>query len=172
MAKRRKPARYPGEMHLVPLTMRNCPPAEMRERANAIPFLAYHVETLADGREVCITKPGGKATWGRMKADDFMVWIYDEAAKDRWRIRHQEIYDDIHLKLDSNRETASSLVDLLRRTCEGADPDDLAAELQECACLPGFPPDLILKVYKWIWTQEDCNYPTGDGRRMSMNAIL
>lgn len=30
----------------------------------------------------------------------------------------------------------------------------------------------LLKVYKWIWGQEDCNYPTAEGRWLSMNAIL
>ena len=144
----------------------------MRERTNAIPFLAYHVETLADGRKVCITKPGGKVTWGRMKAADLMVWIYDEGAQDRWRISHQEIYDDLRAKLESDPQLASKLVDLPHRICEGTEPEDLATDLRECVALPGFPPDLIVKVYKWIWTQEDCNYPTGDGRWMSMKGLL
>lgn len=28
-------------------------------------------------------------------------------------------------------------------------------------------PELLLKAYKWIWGQEDCNYPDGKGRAMS-----
>ena len=27
--------------------------------------------------------------------------------------------------------------------------------------------DALIKVYKWIWGQEDVNYPTGEGRLMS-----
>ena len=38
--------------------------------------------------------------------------------------------------------------------------------------LPGESPKLLLKVYKCIWGQEDCNYPTGEGRAMSMKGIL
>ena len=172
MAKTRKPARYPGKMTLVTLSIRNCPPKEMCEKVNAVPFLAYHVETLADGRKVCITKPGGKATWGRMKANDFMVWIYDEAAEDRWRISHEEIYEDIRAKLTADSVMGGKVVDLLHRVCQGAEPDDLTEEFSNVVSLPGFPPDLIMKVYKWIWTQEDCNYPTGEGRWMSMKGIL
>ncbi len=172
MARTRKPARYPGKITLVPLTLKNCTRNELCEKVNAIPFLAYHVETLADGRKVCITKPGGKAMWGRMKADDFMVWIYDEAAQDRWRISHDEIYEDIRTKLTADIALGGKVVDLLRRVCDGTDPDDLAGEFASVAALPGFPPDLIMKVYKWIWAQEDCNYPTGEGRWLSMNGIL
>jgi len=31
---------------------------------------------------------------------------------------------------------------------------------------------LLLKVYKWIWGQEDVNYPNGEGRWLSMNALI
>ena len=32
-------------------------------------------------------------------------------------------------------------------------------------------PELLLKAYKWIWGQEDCNYPEGEGREMSMSLL-
>lgn len=31
----------------------------------------------------------------------------------------------------------------------------------------GESPEILLKAYKWIWGQEDCNYPSGKGRAMS-----
>ena len=31
----------------------------------------------------------------------------------------------------------------------------------------GESPEVLLKAYKWIWGQEDCNYPEGKGRTMS-----
>ena len=34
-------------------------------------------------------------------------------------------------------------------------------------------PEVLMKAYKWIWGQEDCNYPPPlQGRDMSMKAIL
>lgn len=103
-----------------------------------------------------------------------MVWIYDEEGQDRWRISHQEIYDDLELKLTSNAPLGSALVDLLRAVCEGSEPAQLTSEpsLAAFSSLPGLPAELILKSYKWIWGQEDCNYPTGEGRWMSMTPIL
>ena len=38
--------------------------------------------------------------------------------------------------------------------------------------LEGIDAETILKAYKWIWGQEDCNYPKGQGRWLSMNNIL
>jgi hypothetical protein len=38
--------------------------------------------------------------------------------------------------------------------------------------LPGEHIEVLLKSYKWIWGQEDVNYPTGEGRDMSMKGIL
>ena len=159
-------------MRLETISIRNCSAAEMRDKVNAIPFLAYHVETLTDSRKVCITKPGGKSPFGRMKVDDFMVWIYDEAAKDRWRISHEEIRLDIEGKLKADKKGALAVVELMHRVCKGEEPADLTTEIDAIIGLPGLSVELILKVYKWIWAQEDCNYPTGDGRWMSMNGIL
>lgn len=172
MARERKAAVYPGKITTVPLTIRNCALPQIRETVSAVPFVGYHVETLVDGRIICITKPGGKAPFGRMKADDFMVWIYDEKQDTRWRISHDEIKNDIEAKLKANVELASKSVDLLKAVCEGAEPSDHAKDFVQFAVLPGMSLELITKVYKWIWIQEDCNYPTGQGRWLSMNGIL
>jgi len=36
----------------------------------------------------------------------------------------------------------------------------------------GEEPETLLKAYKWIWGQEDCNYPNGEGRWMSMKGLI
>ena len=35
----------------------------------------------------------------------------------------------------------------------------------------GENPEALLKAYKWIWGQEDVNFPTGEGRTMSWNGL-
>jgi hypothetical protein len=171
---RRSHPHYEGEITYRSIEIRNRAPNEMREQVNALPFTGYHVETLTDGRKVCITKPGGKQFWGNVKPNDFMVWIYDEARRDRWRISHAEIYEDLRQKLGHDHGQASLFVDRMREVCEGAEPGQMVSDglLKQFAKLPGMSAELILKAYKWIWAQEDCNYPTGEGRWKSMNAIL
>lgn len=174
MAKARKPPIYPGQIDCVEIKIPNAPPDQFRQKLNSLPFLGYHVETLADGRKICITKPGGKAPFGNMKVHDFMVWIYDESKSQRWRISHKEIYEDIESKIKADLRNASEFIDVLHRVCRGEEPTDIltAEYVQKFSRLPGLSAELILKTYKWIWGQEDCNYPSGEGRWMSMNPIL
>jgi hypothetical protein len=171
----RKPrsGRYAGAIQTVPLTIKNAPREEFRKQLEAVPFLAFEVESLADGRTICITKPGGKNVFGQMKVHDFMVWVYKPITGDRWRISHSEIFEDIQAKLASNTDEAKLVIDALRRVHDGEDPSDILASTPTLGRdLPGEPAELLLKAYKWIWGQEDCNYPTGAGRSMSMNGLM
>jgi len=174
MARSKTPSHYPGRIEYRSIEIPNTLPERMRETLNDLPFMAYHVETLCDGRKICITKPGGKQFFGTVKPNDFMVWIYDEDRQDRWRISHSEIYEDIQTKLNANQELSSKFIERLLEVCNGAEPNQMIEDglLGEFGELPGLPTELLLKTYKWIWIQEDCNYPTGQGRWMSMNPIL
>jgi hypothetical protein len=170
----RRSPHYPGSIRYLSITIPNTERNHMREVLNSLPFVAYHVETIEDGRKICITKPGGKQFWGTLQPNDYMVWIYDEERQDRWRISHSEIYEDIKTKLAANPTLASVFVDKLHEVCNGAEPNDMQLDSLrgQFATLPGFPAELVLKTYKWIWGQEDCNYPNGKGRRLSMDPIL
>ena len=44
-------------------------------------------------------------------------------------------------------------------------------EINELHFDTGESPEALLKVYKWIWGQEDVNYPTGKGRNMSWEPL-
>ena len=50
-------------------------------------------------------------------------------------------------------------------------PDNVINE-RNLININGLEIEKLLKVYKWIWGQEDCNYPNAEGRWLSMNAIL
>lgn len=55
--------------------------------------------------------------------------------------------------------------------CEGQEPSNVLTQLNVNSP-SGLSTELIFKVYKWIWGQEDCNYPTKKGRWLSMDSIL
>ena len=63
------------------------------------------------------------------------------------------------------------VIEALYNVCCGAEPDDVISNFRLRDTI-GIPVETILKVYKWIWGQEDCNYPTKAGRWLSMNALL
>ena len=158
-------------VNLVPLKIENQEQNAFRDELNNIPYLLYEVENLATGEIIAINKPGGKRNFGRLSRDDFMVFIFNPSEQSLWLISHGEISDDIAGKYEHDREQALRLIEGLYYVCCGEEPDDVLHKLYLHDTV-GIPVETILKVYKWIGGQEDCNYPTKAGRWLSMNALL
>ncbi len=158
-------------VNLVPLRIENQEQNAFRDKLNNIPYLLYEVETLATGEIIAINKPGGKRNFGRLSRDDFMVFIFNPNEQSLWLISHGEISNDIADKYNYDNRHALKLIEGLYCVCCGDEPDDVIRRLRLRDTV-GIPVETILKVYKWIWGQEDCNYPTWEGRWLSMNALL
>ena len=157
---------YRHEIGLDELTIKNKPKDAFQALLERVQYRGYEVEQLVDGRKVVITKPGGKSTYGKIRREDFMVWIYNSTDLSLWLISHKDIYADLEEKGAANPCQAIDIIGGLERVYQGEEPDDVLRSTP----LPnpcGELPDLILKAYKWIWGQEDCNYPDGLGRAMS-----
>ena len=159
------------DVNLVPLRIENQEQNAFRDALNNIPYLLYEVEELSTGEVIAINKPGGKRNFGRLSRDDFMVFIFDPHEQSLWLISHGEISDDIADKYEHNQQHALLLIEALYHVCCGDEPDDVIREFR-LEDTVGIPVETILKVYKWIWGQEDCNYPTKEGRWLSMRGIL
>ncbi len=164
-----KKFKYP--VNLVPLTIDNQEQNAFRNELLNIPYLLYEVEHLATGEIIAINKPGGKRNFGRLSRDDFMVFIYDPYHESLWLISHKELSNDIAEKYEHDRQNATRIMEGLYRVCCGEEPDSVLQTIPFRDTV-GIPVETILKVYKWIWGQEDCNYPTKAGRWLSMNALL
>ena len=158
-------------VNLVPLNIENQEQDAFRDELNNIPYLLYEVENLATGEIIAINKPGGKRNFGGLSRDDFMVFIYNPYDSSLWLISHDEISDDIYEKYNFNKNHALLVIEALYNVCCGAEPDNVISNFGLRDTI-GIPVETILKVYKWIWGQEDCNYPTKAGRWLSMNALL
>lgn len=156
---------------LVPLHIENREKNAFRDELNNIPYLLYEVENLSTGEIIAINKPGGKRNFGRLSRDDFMVFIFNPNEHSLWLISHSEISDDIADKYDYDEREGLLLIKGLYNVFRGEEPDDVIHRLQLHDTI-GIPVETILKVYKWIWGQEDCNYPTKAGRWLSMEALL
>lgn len=159
------------DVNLVKLQIENQEQNAFRDELNNIPYLLYEVENLATGEIIAINKPGGKRNFGRLSRDDFMVFIFNPDEQSLWLISHGEISDDIAEKYNYNKRKALLLIEGLYNVCCGDEPDEVIFRLGLEDTI-GIPVETILKVYKWIWGQEDCNYPTKEGRWLSMNALL
>jgi len=158
-------------VQLIPLNIKNKERDAFRLELLEIPYLLYEVEVLSTGEKIVINKPGGKRSWGRLSRNDFMVFIYSPDNEGLWLISHDEILEDLRLKFQTNQSETENLIYGLLDVCNGKEPDDVIIN-RDLKTINGLEPEKLLKVYKWIWGQEDCNYPNAEGRWLSMNAIL
>lgn len=162
---------YTHEIDLKDLSIQNAPRDEFREKLEKIEYRGYKVEDLKDGKKIVITKPGGKFTFGVIKREDFMVWVYNPIKKTLWLISHKNIWEDLKKKGKVNKKEALNIIDALERVLKGEEPE----KVLESTTLNnpiGESPELLFKAYKWIWGQEDINYPDGEGRNMSWEQIV
>lgn len=157
-------------VHKIDLKSINISNAERKEFAQKIidlEYRGYEVEQIADGRKIVITKPGGKKAFGSSYKEDIMVFIYNPIDNSLWQISHNQIYEDIKQKIEESVENGKSLLLLLKRVFEGWEPNDFINEINALKFTTGENPEVLLKAYKWIWGQEDVNYPTKEGRYLS-----
>ena len=161
---------YTHEVELTNLQIKNRPREEFRKLLEKVKYRGYEVEQLTDGRKIVITKPGGKFVFGKIKREDFMVWVYNPNDSTLWLISHKDIYNDLEEKGKVSPDETIKIIDALERVFNGEEPDDVL-KTTELNRLTGELPEVLLKAYKWIWGQEDCNYPEGEGREMSMKGL-
>lgn len=161
---------YTHEIELTNLQIKNRPREGFRKLLEKVKYRGYEVEQLADGRKIVITKPGGKFVFGKIKREDFMVWVYNPNDSTLWLISHKDIYNDLKEKGKVSPDKTIKIIDALERVFNGEEPDDIL-KIAELNRPTGEPPEVLLKAYEWIWGQEDCNYPEGEGREMSMKGL-
>lgn len=157
-------------IHTIDLKSISIPNTERSTFAQQIvelPYRGYEVEQCQDGRKVVITKPGGKNVYGRPKKEDIMVFIFNPSDESLWQITHQQILDDVVSKCKEDAIKGKKFIILLRRTLEGEEPNDFLNEILELQFNTGEQPEELIKAYKWIWGQEDVNYPNKKGRYLS-----
>ena len=161
---------YTHTIDLTNLVVKNTNKEDFRKKLEEIAYKGYQVEQISDGRKIVITKPGGKFTFGTVKREDFMVWIYNPEEKTLWLISHKDIFEDLKEKGNKNSKETLNIINALERVYNGDDPGDIleSVNLQNPG---GELPEVLLKAYKWIWGQEDVNYPDGKGRAMSWEGL-
>lgn len=157
---------YKHSIELKKITIENAGRDEFTKQLEEIPYRGYEVEDIADGRKIVIVKPGGKQAWGKMRKEDFFVFIYNPPEQTLWQITHKQIHEDLKGKAEKDKASTIRTLKAFERVYIGEDPDDILKEVSLDNPI-GENPEALLKAYKWIWGQEDVNYPTGKGRAMS-----
>ena len=162
---------YNHKIDLKKVEIKNKPRNEFIKLLKNLEYRGYEVESLQNGNRIVITKPGGKPVYGRPRKEDFMVFIFNPHENGLWQITHKQILKDLGEKSKENKKKTIELINLLERVKNGNEPNDFIDEINDLSFSSGENPETLLKVYKWIWGQEDVNYPNGEGREMSWKGI-
>lgn len=161
---------YSHSIDLKRLAIKNAPRQVFAQQIINIEYRGYEVEQCDDGRKIVITKPGGKSVFGHPKKEDILVFIYNPQNNELWQISHKQILEDVTAKCAENPPEGKKLIALLERTLNGEEPNNFISDIRSLSFQTGEHPEELIKAYKWIWGQEDVNYPNGQGRLMSWEA--
>jgi len=127
----------------------------------------YYVETLGDGRRIFLYRP----TFLN-KGIDFQVWVERFKDGEDKKPSHKDIFNDLKLKREEDSEKYSKLLEAIECVWNCEDPDKVVKRFGGVSFKNGYPIDLILKVLKWLFIEQDVTYWNYDGRGMLMLAIL
>lgn len=163
--------KYSHAIDLKKLHIRNMERKAFAQAIIDIEYRGYEVDQLGDGRKIAITKPGGKKAFGRPYKEDIQVFIFDPSDNSLWQISHDQIIQDVKAKVDENKAQGIKLLGLLERTYNGEEPEDFIENIRSLSFISGETPEALIKAYKWIWGQEDVNYPTKAGRALSWQSF-
>lgn len=124
----------------------------------------YFVETLQNGSRIYLQRPANLHN-----GFDFLICIekYNFAAtgkRKRNYPKHEDIINDLKIKKSENPEMYRELYAILKQvhSChEISDESYASIQFQQ-----GFPVDMIIKIIKWLFIEQDIRYWNYSGRDM------
>ena len=120
----------------------------------------YFVEKLSDGRRVYLLRPAHLN-----KGFDFTVWVEKmDGIKDK-KPSHKDIFNDLLGKKKENPQEFQALMVAIDKVWQCEEPDNVIAGLNK-EFESGFSVELLLKILKWLFIEQDITYWNYDGRGM------
>ena len=120
----------------------------------------YFVEKILDGKRVYLLRP----TYLN-KGIDFQVWVEKMNGKEDKRPSHQDVFSDLQEKKKENPQKFPALMEAVDKVWCCQEPDNVIAGLNN-EFERGFSVELLLKILKWLFIEQDITYWNYDGRGM------
>jgi len=120
----------------------------------------YFVEKIKDGRRVFLLRP----TYLN-KGIDFQVWVEKMDGSEDKRPSHKDVFHDLELKKKENPKEIALLKNAIKMVWECQEPDTVLKTVK-LSFKQGFEPELLLKILKWLFIEQDITYWNYDGRGM------
>jgi len=126
----------------------------------------YNVEILEDGRRVYLLRPAPLN-----KGFDFTIHVENTRFKSgKTMPSHGDIVDDLRSKRKRNPSSSKKLYAAIQQIYNLEEPDTVVKHTK-VKFGEGYPVDLILKVIKWFFIEQDVTYWNYSGRRMFMSGV-
>lgn len=127
----------------------------------------YFVEKLSSGSRIFITRPA------RLKLGfDFLIHVENQFfTRNRDYPSHENITKDLRKKKRREPKKYEKLKKAIDGVFRCHDPDDILKKYKRLKFNTGFEVDLILKVCKWFFIEQDIRYWNYSGRGMLKSGI-
>ena len=126
----------------------------------------YYVEMTRDNRRIFLLRP----TYLN-KGIDFQVWVERFSRGLDKRPSHGDILQDLKLKHSENPVATNSLLRAIDSVWLCEEPDVALLAIGVPSFQSGMPNDLLLKILKWLFIEQDITYWNYDGRAMLRSGI-
>jgi len=129
----------------------------------------YIVEETSERERIYLTRPVPLN-----KGFDFIIHVENRIfSNGKDNPKHDDIVDDLRNKKNENPEIYEKLIEAVNEIFFCKDPCDVYEDCRSDLELleNGFPPELILKVIKWLFIEQDIRYWNWSGRQKFMDYI-
>jgi hypothetical protein len=141
-------------------------PGYWKEGIKHVTRFKYFVEKLEDGRRIFLLRP----TFLN-KGIDFQVWVEKLDGYNDKRPSHKTIFEDLKLKKTENPQNFTRVIQLIDEVWNCNEPDLVIKKEDKDAFHEGLPLEMLLKILKWLFIEQDITYWNYDGRQMLRMAI-
>ena len=127
----------------------------------------YNVEVLSNGDKVYLTRPVPLN-----KGFDFVIHVENHIfSNNKDNPKHSDIIEDLTNKKNQEPNKFNILIGLINKVGECIDPSDLMQNEQLPKFDQGLTTEILLKVIKWLFIEQDIRYWNWSGRNMFLNGI-
>ncbi len=126
----------------------------------------YFVEKLKDGKRIFLTRPVVLN-----KGFDFIIHVEDQIfINKKDNPRHEDILNDLKKKQSEDANKYEEFLQQIIDVCNCKDVDSILKD-KEIIFKSGYSTEMILKVLKWLFIEQDIRYWNWSGRNMLLNGI-